>query len=124
MAPDRKNATNPGKPQRVQPYRNSKGQRSTQQRQTEEDDLRSMLYDIGKELNESELESLKFLLGKYLPGRKRAEIKTPEDLFEHLIQGRLISPTDLSLLRGPLERMYRRDLTEIVDRFLANQKVM
>ncbi|XP_070551396.1 uncharacterized protein [Ptychodera flava] len=151
MPPDRKNATNPGKPQRVQPFRNSKGQGRTRQRKAPEDDLermlsdvrrgldepswntrrrqdqghlRRMLFEVGKGLDDRSLGSLKFILGEHLPERKREEITTPESLFDHLIQRRLISSTDMNLLLEPLEQMGRLDLTEIIDRFLKIQTAM
>ena len=78
-------------------------------------EFKGFLLSLSKQLTHSEFEQLKFLLDSYVPLGKSEGMKQSFQYFAELERMRLLSPTDLSILRTSFNKIERHDLVEELD---------
>ena len=81
------------------------------------DPFQKLLERLSQEIEEEQLESLKFLLENYIPAGTLEECKTARNLFKCMKQKGLLGYNNLDFLEKLLTEAKRLDLLEIVKEF-------
>ena len=81
------------------------------------DPFQTFLERLSQEIEEEQLESLKFLLEKHIPASTLEKCTTPRKLFKSLKQNGLLGYNNLDFLEELLKVARRSDLVEIVKDF-------
>ena len=81
------------------------------------DPLQTFLERLSQEIEEEQLESLKFLLEKHIPAGTLQKCTTPRKLFKCMKQKGLLGNNNLDFLEELLTVAQRSDLVEIVKDF-------
>ena len=81
------------------------------------DPFQTFLERLSQEIEEEQLESLKFLLEKHIPAGTLEKCTTPRKLFKCMKQNSLLGYNNLDFLADLLKVAQRSDLVEIVEDF-------
>ena len=81
------------------------------------DRFQTFLERLSQEIEEEQLESLKFMLENHIPAGTLEKCKTARQLFKRMKQNSLLGYNNLNFLEGLLTEAQRPDLAEIVKDF-------
>lgn len=87
------------------------------------DPFQTFLERLSQEIEEEQLESLKFLLEKRIPAGTLEKCTTPRKLFKCMKQNSLLGDNNLDVLEELLTVARRSDLVEIVKDFKQQPKM-